>query len=56
MGLYEDDVEGHIESLYLTTLLISLGFLVLIVIYYLALIRVRINQLTKDMHAELRFL
>jgi hypothetical protein len=56
MGLYEEDVEGYIESLYLTTLLISVGFLVLIIVYYLALIRVRINQLIKDMHAELRFL
>jgi hypothetical protein len=56
MDLYNEDVENYIHSLYLTTLSISLVFTVVMTIYYTSLIRVKINQLTSDLVAELRFL
>jgi hypothetical protein len=43
MSLYEDDVEAYIQQLYEMTLAISSTFAVVLVVYYLALIRVKIN-------------
>jgi hypothetical protein len=56
MDLYDEDVENYIHGLYLTTLSISLVFSFVVTIYYTSLIRVKINQLTADLVAELRFL
>jgi hypothetical protein len=55
LSLYAEDIEDFIADLFQTTVMISVSFTVISTIYYIAFLRVKINDLTKDMHAELRF-
>ncbi|MEE4247968.1 MAG: hypothetical protein V2I33_21460 [Kangiellaceae bacterium] len=54
--LYEDDTIEYIDSLLDQTVLISVGYAVLSLAFFIGVIRVMINQLTRQLLLEIAFL
>jgi hypothetical protein len=53
---YEEDTADYIDSLYELTVLISMTFSAVSILYYALIIRPLVNKLTQKLHSEVQFL